>query len=234
MKKTIKKPFFALFSFFLILLVFTSCIDYTQSVTKKGSVYSLYFKLTVSKALLSMSGEEGSEAMRDFDDSLKGLMGEDFPPDCSINKIDNENEYGAEVFIKINEKTKDAQELALLPKRTKRGLEVPFFAGDSEDITKNMASNPTQTPDEAMLDIEAAADKATDEVTKAILDQYVWTLLVGKSVAPKVKNAYFAGPKGKTLNLPVKELGDNWEVSIPLSAVDSKSLKLDTVIIEEK
>ena len=58
----------------LIPLLFTSCIDYVQSITYKDGKYQMYYKVTLSKVLFALGDEDPEEIFESFDeDALEDL-----------------------------------------------------------------------------------------------------------------------------------------------------------------
>lgn len=103
----------SLISLLLICLVFTSCVDYVQSVTFKNGKYHMYYKVTLSKLLFAMADEDPEEIFMDFD---KEEIGE-LPPNILIKPVNTELEVGAEFTFEIDPKTTDETEkLKLLQK----------------------------------------------------------------------------------------------------------------------
>lgn len=103
----------SLISLLLICLVFTSCVDYVQSVTFKNGKYHMYYKVTLSKLLFAMADEDPEEIFMDFDEEEIGEL----PPNISIKPVNTEQEVGAEFTFEIDPKTTDETEkLKLLQK----------------------------------------------------------------------------------------------------------------------
>ena len=78
----------SLISLLLICLVFTSCVDYVQSVTFKNGKYHMYYKVTLSKLLFAMADEDPEEIFMDFDEEEIGEL----PPNISIKPVNTELE----------------------------------------------------------------------------------------------------------------------------------------------
>ena len=110
MKKNTNKNIFRIVFLSILLLstcLFTSCLDYVQSI--KFDVlegYESYFKIAVSKELLEAAGEEPDYILND----LEG-MEDNLPRGCEFNKIDNPFEVGFDFRFKIDSYTnpQDAQ-----------------------------------------------------------------------------------------------------------------------------
>ena len=96
----------SLISLLLICFVFTSCVDYVQSVTFKNGKYHMYYKVTLSKLLFAMADEDPEEIFMDFDEEEIGEL----PPNISIKPVNTELEVGAEFTFEIDPKTTDETE----------------------------------------------------------------------------------------------------------------------------
>ena len=90
-----KKTFYLLLVVLLSLL-FTSCIDYVQSISFKDGKYQLYYKITLSKVLFAMSGENPDEFLDMLNEDTEGL-----PENARLNTVNTDLEVGMEFFLSI-------------------------------------------------------------------------------------------------------------------------------------
>ena len=75
--------------FLLVLLpvLFTSCVDYVQSVSYKNGKYQMYYKVTLSKVLFAMAEEDPEQIFNGFDKEALG----DLPENVSVRRVNEVN-----------------------------------------------------------------------------------------------------------------------------------------------
>ena len=135
---------------FVFCLLFTSCIDYVQTVSYKDGEYKLYYKVTLSKMLFEMADEEPEEVFDVFnDDTLK-----DLPENIKIQRVNTDLEVGGEFFLNIKPKTTDETEKALLPTVAGKKCFIPFLIGNESN---------------SLIEYFKEDDSESQEITKAIL-----------------------------------------------------------------
>lgn len=183
------KKIFYIIALFALTILCTSCIDYVQTVCFVGGRYLCYYKVTVSKALGAVAGQDLSQAFDDIDNL-------NLPKNASIDKIDTELESGISLSLSINPSTKDGNEKQLLPKVTKKSIEIPFILG-GEDFPKSLSS-----------------DDDTSEMTLAILSSAKCRILVSKNIFAQARRAYFSGGASK-VSVPLYDYGDAWCAEVP-------------------
>ena len=93
----------------LLGIMFTSCVDYVQSITYKDGKYHIYYKITLSKLIFAMADEDPEEIFDNYD---VGTI-DDMPEGTVVKPINTELEVGEEFYVDINPRTKDDEEKAL-------------------------------------------------------------------------------------------------------------------------
>ena len=197
-RKNRKNSFKFLFIGLLLACIslFTSCVDYVQSIKFDESGYESYFKLTVSKTLLAASGEEPDVILEDLD----GIE-DDLPRGCAVNIINDEFDVGFDFRYKIDGFT-NPQDAALFQ---------PYLSDDQQDFMIPF-----------MLGQQAAAFESfqgdTPEAQAMMLSYLASTkcrFLVSKSVVGEMEGACFYSDT-EYLEIPFYDYGDSWCLEIPL------------------
>lgn len=80
------KKILYLFSLFFVSLLFTSCIDYVQSITYKDGKYQIYYKIALSKLLFAMADDDPEEIFEYFDEESL----EDFPENVDVKPVNTD------------------------------------------------------------------------------------------------------------------------------------------------
>ena len=196
-------------------LLFTSCIDYVQSISFKDGEYHLYYKITLSKLLCEM-GDNDSEDMFDElgEETLEGL-----PENVTVKPVNTDLELGAEYFLSVNPRTTKEEEKALLPKISGNKCFIPFLIG-SEDSSYADSLGTESSEGEAFLE--------------AILSSAKCRIIISKVVLPQIKNAYFEGAKGNNYIIPVFDYGDSYCLEIPLVILIAHTYRTDRVVVIRK
>ena len=106
-----------------ILFLFTSCIDYVQSITYKDGKYQMYYKVTLSKVLFALGDEDPEEIFESFDEETL----EDLPENVDVKPVNTDLEVGAEFTLSIDPKTTDETEKSFLPTVAGNKCFIPFL-----------------------------------------------------------------------------------------------------------
>lgn len=198
MTKITKKSLFKTCLLGLLLActcLFTSCIDYVQSIKFDENGYESYLKIAISKTVMELSGETPDSILGD----LEGIEDE-LPRGCEINKINNPFEVGFDFRYKINGFTnpQDAQLFQPYLSEDQKDLMIPFILGQEFDD----------------------AFSTGDAESQAMMDTYLSTakcrFLISKSVVEKMEGACFYGDT-TYLEIPFYDYGDSWCLEIPMS-----------------
>lgn len=208
MKKIFRTAFIAGIIFATMLL--TSCFDYVQSISYKNGQYEIYYKLTFSKIIMALAGEEATE------DDLIGEFAEGGPFDKSeITEVDTDIEKGFEARISIDPKTKDADEKSLLPKKSGNKCYIPFT------FAKDFSSD------------ELGLDDDESGMAYVMLSSVKCRVLVSKKIIQFVSRAYFEGTDGAYCSVPFYDYGDSFCIEVPLPLImTSPSYRLDRIVLE--
>lgn len=168
------KKILYLFSLFLVSLLFTSCIDYVQSITYKDGKYQIYYKIALSKLLFAMADDDPEEIFEYFDEESL----EDFPENVDVKPVNTDLEVGAEFLLLIDPKTTDETEKSFLPKVAGQKCYIPFLFG-SEDFS--------------FADFMKSDDSESQAISEAILSSAKCRVMVSKKIISSINNAYFEG-----------------------------------------
>lgn len=183
---------------------FTSCVDYTQSISLKDGKYIVYIKFTLSKALLAMAEEDADE----WADKL--IADDDFKD--GFSKVSTDLEVGAQCTLKIDPKTKNKDEKAIIPSFSKNKVLIPFLP--------NTAAGEFDTGDED-----------GNDMMMAILSTAKCRVLVSKQIISDIDTAYFEGNAGQNYSIAVFDYGDTWGIEVPLIVLMSSNYKTDNIIV---
>ena len=124
MKKIIKFLFLLALSF-----IFMSCVDYVQVISYKNEAYQFYYKITLSKALFELADSNSEEMFDEFDkEALKYL-----PSNVYAKQVNTDLEVGAEFSVRVNPRTTDSTEKALLPTVAGNKCFIPFLLGNKNN-----------------------------------------------------------------------------------------------------
>lgn len=204
-----------LFPILLILsaLLFTSCIDYVQSISYKDGEYQLYYKITLSKLLVAMADQDPDEMFSEFnEENLDSL-----PEGAKVNPVNTDLEVGAEFHFSVNPKTENEKERSFLPKTSKEKCYIPFLLGENGT---------------AFTDGVNSSDQEAQSITQAILSSAKCRILMSKKILPSIKAAYFEGYYNQTYTIPVFDYGDSYCLEIPFIVLfDSATYRFDRVVV---
>ena len=181
--------------FLLLAFMFTSCVDYVQSISYKEGKYHLYYKATFSKVLFAMMDRDPKSMFEGFDEeTLEGM-----PENITVKPVNTELEVGAEFALDISPKTEDEKEKSLLPKIAGTKCFIPFLLGNNTSITDSTGSGGSEG----------------EAIAQAMLSSAKCRILIGKNLLPSIEIAYFEGKGGKNYSIPVYDYGESYCFEIP-------------------
>ena len=206
------RRFFRLLPLLLVSLSFMSCVDYVQSIGYKNGKYQLYYKITLSKMVLAMVGEDSEAFFQEMNMDGSGL-----PPGAVFRKVDTDLEAGIELSGEINPKTADEDDRKMLPVSEGNRMYVPFLPGSTDDFSK---------------DLSESDDDMTSAMAKAMLSSAKCRILLSKKMLPAVGTVYFEGLGGQDCSLPVFDYGETFCIEIPFILLTEKDkYKFDRVVV---
>lgn len=197
----------------LIPLLFTSCIDYVQSITYKDGKYQMYYKVTLSKVLFALGDEDPEEIFESFDeDTLK-----DLPENVDVKPVNTDLEVGAEFSLSIDPKTTDEIEKSFLPTVAGNKCFIPFLLGDK---------------DSSIADAMKSDDNEAQGIAEAIMSSAKCRVMISKKVIPSVEIAYFEGRGSQNYSIPLFDYGESYCLEIPFIVLfESGMYKFDKIVI---
>lgn len=197
----------------LIPLLFTSCIDYVQSITYKDGKYQMYYKVTLSKVLFALGDEDPEEIFESFDeDTLK-----DLPENVDVKPVNTDLEVGAEFSLSIDPKTTDEIEKSFLPTVAGNKCFIPFLLGDK---------------DSSIADAMKSDDNEAQGIAEAIMSSAKCRVMISKKVIPSIEIAYFEGRGSQNYSIPVFDYGESYCLEIPFIVLfESGMYKFDKIVI---
>lgn len=196
----------------LLAFMFTSCVDYVQSISYKDGNYHLYYKVTFSKLIFGLLDEDPEDLFEDFDED----MIENLPDNVECNSINNDFEVGAEFSIDINPKTTDEDERDLLPKVSGNKCFIPFLLGENNTASDSFGSD----------------DSMGEAISQAILSSAKCRIFIGKNLIPEIETAYIEGLGELNYIIPFYDYGDSFCLEIPFVVIMEDSFyKTDKIVI---
>lgn len=197
----------------LIPLLFTSCIDYVQSITYKDGKYQMYYKVTLSKLLFALGDEDPEEIFESFDeDTLK-----DLPENVDVKPVNTDLEVGAEFSLSIDPKTTDEIEKSFLPTVAGNKCFIPFLLGDK---------------DSSIADAMKSDDNEAQGIAEAIMSSAKCRVMISKKVIPSIEIAYFEGRGSQNYSIPLFDYGESYCLEIPFIVLfESGMYKFDKIVI---
>ena len=197
----------------LIPLLFTSCIDYVQSITYKDGKYQMNYKITLSKLVFAMGGQDPEQMFNDFD---KETM-EDMPANAEVSPVNTDLEVGAEFTLHIDPKTTDETEKSFLPTVAGKKCFIPFLLGGKEDsIADSMKSESSEA----------------DGMAQAIMSTAKCRVMISKKIIPEIETAYFEGRGGQNYSIPLFDYGESYCMEIPFVVLfENDKYKMDKIVI---
>lgn len=218
MKLNFKSSLLILLTCLILPLVFTSCIDYVQAISYKDGKYHMYYKITMSKVIYAMSGNDSDQLFKeDFEKPIEGM-----PANTEIGRVDTDQDIGVEFKFHIDPKTAGEAEKKLLPKVAGEKFFIPLFLGEKENpIEDSMKSEGSESE-----------SKKYDEMTKAFLSTAKCKVIISKKIIPEIKSACFEGRDDEDYSIPVFDYGEIYCMEIPFIVLSEKNkYKLDKIII---
>lgn len=201
------------FSLFLISLLFTSCIDYVQSVAYKDGKYQIYYKITLSKVLFAMTEQNPEEIFEYFDEESL----DDLPENVYAKPVNTDFEVGAEFSLSIDPKTTDETEKSFLPKVAGQKCYIPFLLGGK---------------DFSFGDFMKSDDSESQAVSEAILSFAKCCVMVSKKIISSINNAYFEGRGGQNYSVAVFDYGESFCMEIPFIVLfETGMYKFDRIVV---
>lgn len=202
-----------LLSLLLISLLFTSCIDYVQSVAYKDGKYQIYYKITLSKLLFAMADENPEEIFEYFDDESL----DDLPENVYAKLVSTDLEVGAEFSLSIDPKTTDETEKSFLPKVAGQKCYIPFLLGGK---------------DFSFGDFMKSDDSESQAISEAILSSAKCRVMVSKKIISSIDNAYFEGRGGQNYSVAVFDYGESFCMEIPFIVLfETGMYKFDRIVV---
>lgn len=196
-----------------ILFLFTSCIDYVQSITYKDGKYQMYYKVTLSKVLFALGDEDPEEIFESFDEETL----EDLPENVDVKPVNTDLEVGAEFTLSIDPKTTDETEKSFLPTVAGNKCFIPFLLGDK---------------DSSIADAMKSDDNDAQGIAEAIMSSAKCRVLISKKVIPSIEIAYFEGRGSQNYSIPVFDYGESYCLEIPFIVLFESGLyKFDKIVI---
>lgn len=196
-----------------ILFLFTSCIDYVQSITYKDGKYQMYYKVTFSKVLFALGDEDPEEIFESFDEETL----EDLPENVDVKPVNTDLEVGAEFTLSIDPKTTDETEKSFLPTVAGNKCFIPFLLGDK---------------DSSIADAMKSDDNDAQGIAEAIMSSVKCRVLISKKVIPSIEIAYFEGRGSQNYSIPVFDYGESYCLEIPFIVLfESGMYKFDKIVI---
>ena len=195
------------------ILLFTSCIDYVQSITYKDGKYQMYYKVTLSKVLFALGDEDPEEIFESFDEETL----EDLPENVDVKPVNTDLEVGAEFTLSIDPKTTDETEKSFLPTVAGNKCFIPFLLGDK---------------DSSIADAMKSDDNDAQGIAEAIMSSAKCRVLISKKVIPSIEIAYFEGRGSQNYSIPVFDYGESYCLEIPFIVLFESGLyKFDKIVI---
>ena len=201
-------------SVFLISVLFTSCIDYVQSISYKDGRYRIYYKITLSKVLLAFGDMDTDEIFGSFEDEIM----EGLPQNIQLQRIDTDLEVGAEFSVVVHPKTSDENEKAVLPEKKGNAYYIPLLFSDTDGFDDSMSFD---------------EDDEEEAVALAMLSSAKGRILVSKKIVPNIKAAYFEGRGAENYAVPVFDYGNSFCAEFPfILFLKSDMYKFDKLVLE--
>ena len=196
----------------LLAFMFTSCVDYVQSISYKDGKYHLYYKITLSKLIYSMANQDPEEAFDNYDvETIDGM-----PENIIVKPVNTELEIGEEFYLDIDPKTKNEKEKALLPKISGNKCYIPFMIGNSDSISDSVGSE----------------SSGGEGFAEAIMSSAKCRVLIGKNLLPSIEIAYLEGKGGKNYSVPVYDYGESYCFEIPFIVLMQDGMyRMDRIVV---
>jgi hypothetical protein len=215
--KTYTRKLAGILPLLLLPFLLTSCFDYVQSVGFKNGKHQMYYKITFSKPLMQLVGQDTQEELLN-EESL-----EEFGSKATLRNIDTDLEFGAEISMELDPKRLDPAEdgdlMELIPMVSGKKCLIPFIAGEKSDFLTDMQDS----------------DDETMGMMVMLLSSLKARVLVDKSLVPKMKAACFEGNGVDDYQIPFYDYGPAWCLEVPLIVLlERESYRLDTIVVLKK
>ncbi len=202
--------------FFLVISVcaflFTSCVDYVQTISYKNGKYELYYKITLSKTIFALTEENPN----DFLDEMNFKDLENSIPNAKIMPVDTDLELGAQIALSISPKNASSEEKEFLPTVLKNQIFIPFLLG-SESV--NFADSFDEN------------DEYTN-IAMAILSSAKCRIMLDKNIASNIQSAYFKGRGGQSYSIPIFDYGSSFCLEIPFIVLFQKTYDFKNIVVD--
>lgn len=190
----------------------SSCLDYVQTITYKDGKYHNYFKITVSKLLMEIAGEDSDSFVEEVCSNFQN----GFPEYVSLRGVNTEIDAGVEISFALSPKTATEEEKLFLPKISGNKYFIPFI------LAKEL---------EGFAGADSL-DSNSDEMTLAFLSSAKIRIMVAKNIIPAIEVAYFEGTGGKNFAIPVFDYKNSFCLEIPFIVLFEKSLyNFDRIVV---
>lgn len=177
----------------LFICVLSSCVNYTQSISRKGGWYNYYYRVTVSKVLVDLLYKKDADAL--FEPLTNSLL-----DGAIVKDIDTKNERGKEVTLSIKARTRNKSEKAALPKLSRGVVKIPFLPDTNKNTIKSIAQN---------------RDKKAQALAKVLFGEPKCQIIIDKSVLKNISAAYFKGDPNDC-PVPFSDCTDGYCLEIPI------------------
>jgi hypothetical protein len=198
-----KKRWKSLILLGMLTLLFASCFNITQHISKEGNDLNVFVKFSVSKSIFEMANSMGGKSDENpCEDVFK--FNEDqiintFPKNikAEYKKVDSELECGYEMYITIDMNSKEYKKLkkdnapAFLPIIDKKEIFIAFPQDEEED-------------------------KDDDQMAAGFMASAVYKLTLNRNVVEKIKSASFINAD-ETFEVSFIELPDIYIIEVPLA-----------------
>ena len=209
-----------LFSILLLssFFLFTSCVDYVQSISFDGENYNGYMRVTFSKGLLAVAEIDPEEELLTEEDIVN------FPGDFKISEVSTEMEKGISLRFSENKNNLSYEQQKFIPiyDPTLDLYYIPFFLGEGEN------------QEEIQESIENEEDELTNGMTALMLSTTKCKIMIDKNVIPVINNVYFEGKDTEIdYKLSYFDYGNGYCIEIPfLLLVDDFPYDLTHIIVD--
>lgn len=206
------------FSFIFVILIsvlFTSCVDYVQTISFKDGKYQLYYKITLSKVLFALGDKDPDDIFDEFDEEALS----DLPENVAVKPVSTDLEVGAEFTLSIDPKTTDEREKEFLPTVAGKKCFIPFLFGNNTDAIAGNKSSGGEG----------------EAVAEAIMSSAKCRIMISKKVIPEIETAYFEGRGGQNYSVALFDYGESWCVEIPFIMItEDTKYKFDKLVVIKK
>ena len=179
--------------------MFTSCIDYVQTLSLVDGYFLSNYKVTMSKYIMEQMDIESEDI---FDISEEELEEEvsSYGCDYRAGVIDNDMDSGYEFGFAVDVDDGYPYDFMPVVYEDRGEIFVPFLLSEAaSEISAGLYEE----------------DEMSQAIALSMLNSARGRFIVSKSVLPEIRGAYFLGEEGD-FDLPVYDYGDSYAVEIPL------------------